>query len=105
MIAAYVPDLMDRSKVAAAVPGVRFVSSPSELAALASDGATIVVDLSRPGVLDAVRSLGSSGAVVIGFGSHVDRDLLERAREAGCDRVLARSAFFSRLRQELGAAD
>jgi hypothetical protein len=34
---------------------------------------------------------------VVGFGSHVDRARLEAAREAGCDEVLARSAFFARL--------
>jgi hypothetical protein len=105
VIVAYVPDLMDRSKVAAAAPGVRFVGSPSDLAATASDGVKFVVDLSRPGVLDAVRSLVSAGAVVIGFGSHVDRELLERARAAGCERVLARSAFFARVREELGVED
>jgi hypothetical protein len=37
----------------------------------------------------------------VGFGSHVDRELLEAARAAGCDQVLARSAFFSRLQQIL----
>jgi hypothetical protein len=89
---------MDRSKVAAAVPGVTFVSTPAEL--LASEAAVVVVDLSRPGVLDVVPAL--AGRRVIGFGSHVDRGLLDQARSAGCTEVLARSAFFARLTELLG---
>jgi hypothetical protein len=54
----------------------------------------------RPGVLEVLPSVS---ARVIGFGSHVDRDLLAAARAAGCDQVLARSAFFSRLPQLLSA--
>ncbi|MCA1656663.1 MAG: hypothetical protein LC713_02965 [Actinobacteria bacterium] len=92
---AYVPDLMDRSKLAAAAPGVRFVSRPGELDEAAAGADLVVVDLSRPGVLDRLTSLGATR--VLGFGSHVDRALLDAARAAGCDRVMARSAFFSRL--------
>jgi hypothetical protein len=84
---------MDRSKVAAAATGVTFVSSPADL--VASEAAVVVVDLSRPGVLDVLPAL--AGRRVIGFGSHVDRELLDRARAAGCTEVLARSAFFLRL--------
>ncbi len=101
---AFVPDLMDRSKVAAAAGDrVRFVSSPAALAGDLRDesGVTdlVVIDLGRPGVLDA---LGDLQAVdprprVVGFGSHVDQGLLDQARAAGCDEVLARSVFFRRL--------
>ena len=52
-IAAYVPDLMDRSKVAAAVADVRFVDRPDELASVEAD--IVVLDLSRPGVVDVLR--------------------------------------------------
>lgn len=116
-VVALVPDLMDRSKVAAAAPGVRFVRSPAELAAeVAGDAGTgaagtgadradlIVVDLSRPGVLDALPSLAAGGSRVVGFGSHVDRALLDAARAAGCSQVLARSAFFARLPELLSPA-
>jgi hypothetical protein len=98
VIVAYVPDLMDRSKLTATVAGVAFVASPAEL--VASDAEVVVVDLSRPGVLDVLPEL--TGRRVIGFGSHVDRELLDRARAAGCSEVLARSAFFARLNELLG---
>ena len=98
MIVAFVPDLMDRSKITAAGADVQFVSSPAALEAAAA-GATVVVDLSRPGVLEVLPSL--RGRRVVGFGSHVDRDLLDRARAAGCTEVLARSVFFARVAELL----
>ena len=103
-IVAYVPDLMDRSKVAAAAPRATFTRSAAELVAAAADASVIVVDLARPGALDALPALRASApptARIIGFGSHVERELLEAARAAGCDDVLARSAFFSRLAELL----
>lgn len=100
-VVAYTPDLMDRSKVAAAAPGVVLVHRPGELATVASAGDVVVVDLSRPGVLDALPAVVATGARVIGFGSHVDRDLLGAARDAGCGEVLARSAFFGRIEELL----
>ncbi|MBV8692500.1 MAG: hypothetical protein JOZ37_18530 [Actinobacteria bacterium] len=92
-VAAYVPDLMDRSKLAAAAPGTNFVSNPRLLVEVEAD--LVVLDLSRPGVLEALSGLGHTRT--IGFGSHVDVETLQAAREAGCDLVLARSAFFARL--------
>ena len=90
-IAAYVPDLMDRSRLGGR--GITFVPTPAVLAD--ADAEVYVVDLSRAGVLDALDAL--RGRKVIGFGSHVDTELLRAARAAGCDTVLARSAFFARL--------
>lgn len=93
-IAAFVPDLMDRSRLAG-LAGIEFVATPADL--LATDGPTVVVDLGRPGVLDVVPRL--AGRRVIGFGSHVDDDLLAAARAAGCTEVLPRSRFFARVRE------
>ena len=90
-VAAYVPDLLDRSKVAAAAD-VTFVRDPSELGAVAAD--VVVVDLAAPGVLDVLPSVE---ARTIGFGRHTARDLLAAAREAGCDEVYVRSEFFARV--------
>ncbi|HUR18287.1 MAG TPA: hypothetical protein VMZ51_05035 [Acidimicrobiales bacterium] len=92
-IAAYVPDLMDRSKVAAAVPDVVFVATPAALAT--ADADIVVVDLSRPGVLEVLPELMDTRT--IGFGSHVHRDLLAAATAAGCREVLPRSRFFADL--------
>jgi hypothetical protein len=97
-IVAYVPDLMDRSKVAAA-GDVTFVPGAADLAAAAEGADIVVVDLTRAGVLDVVPSIG---APVIGFANHTERDLLDAARAAGCAEALPRSAFFSRLDELLG---
>ena len=97
-VAVYAPDLMDRSRIAAAAErsGTQLVvvSTPHELGEVT--GADLAVaDLGRPGVVDTARVL--SGMATIGFASHVDRDLLRQARQAGWGQVLARSAFFGRL--------
>ena len=98
-IVAYVPDLMDRSKVKAAAPDATFVSDPSALAAAAADADLVVVDLTRPGVVEVMPSIEGR---VIGFANHTARQLMDDALAAGCDEVMARSAFFSRLGDLLG---
>jgi len=98
-VCVYAPDLMDRSKVVAAVPAARVVAAPSEIGAAPGD--TVVLDLSRPAAIEASAGLVATGARVVGFASHVDHDRIEAARVAGCE-VLARSAFFSRLGSLLG---
>jgi hypothetical protein len=95
-VVAYVPDLMDRSKVAAAVPGATFVDRPDALAPIASGADVVVVDLGRPGVLEALPALVATGARVIGFGSHVERATLDAAAATGCE-AMPRSQFFRSL--------
>lgn len=95
-IAAYVPDLIDRSKVAAA-GDVTFVDRPAALARVEAD--LIVVDLMRPGVLEALPGVAGR---VIGFARHTEPALMASAQDAGCEVVLARSAFFARLDELLG---
>ena len=96
-VVAYVPDLMDRSKVAAA-GDVTFVDSPEAL--IDAPGDVVVVDLMRSGVLDVLPAL--RGRRVIGFGRHTERAVLEAAGAAGCGEVLPRSSFFPRLNELLG---
>jgi len=96
---AYAPDLMDRSKILAAVPGATTVATPDGVAA--GPGDVVVLDLSRPAAVAALGALAASGARVIGFASHVDHERIDAARQAGCE-VLARSAFFTRLPLLLG---
>ncbi|MEO6121655.1 MAG: hypothetical protein ABIW46_05015 [Acidimicrobiales bacterium] len=93
-VVAYVPDLMDRSRLGG-VEGLVFVSTPGELPAAATGAEVVVVDLARAGVLEALAGLG--GVRTIGFASHVDRDLLAAAEAAGCREVLPRSRFFARV--------
>jgi hypothetical protein len=104
-IVARVEDLMFRAKVDAAarnlsVP-VEFVGAPGDLPkALASGAAAAFVELT-PAVLDALeasRKKGGAAAVpMVGFLSHVDKALAERAKAAGIDRVIPRSQFSETL--------
>ena len=87
-VVAYVPDLMDRSRLGGLVDA--FVAAPSALVGVDAD--LVIVDLGRPGVLDILASIT---APVVGFGSHVDAELLDAARAAGCALVLPRSRFFA----------
>jgi hypothetical protein len=93
-VVAYAPDLMDRSRIAAGRADVTFVADLGGLAAASAGADVVVVDLTRPGVLDVVPALDGR---VIGFANHTERGLLDAARAAGCRTVLARSAFFSRV--------
>jgi len=104
---------MDRSRFGAVDAEVTFVSSPAEvIAALEATVAgnvtvgaqvdLVVLDLGRPGAIDAARTLRSldsagPGLRVIGFVSHVDSETKIAAQEAGIDDVLPRSRFFSRI--------
>lgn len=68
-----------------------------------SSVSAVILDLNhRSGTaLDLLRALrgdpGTSRLRVIGFVSHVQADLVAAARTAGCDQVLARSAFSAQL--------
>ena len=89
----FAPDLMDRSRISSALPDAVFVAAVDQLTQ-AGPEAVVLVDLRRPGVLEAIPTLA---ATVVGFASHVDEALLVAAREAGCAEVLPRSRFFRRL--------
>jgi hypothetical protein len=102
---AYVPDLMDRSRVEnagrAAGLAVDFVGGPDDLVAAVAGGARlVVVDLAQAGVLEVIPRLRP--AHTVGFASHVDKALLDAARAAGCDEVVPRSAVFRRLSRSGG---
>lgn len=67
----------------------------------------VIVDLNaRQGAVEAIEQLHRSGnpIPVIGFLSHVQTDLAERARAAGCRQVMPRSAFTANLSEILSQA-
>lgn len=99
MIGVYTPDLMDRSKIAAAAPEARFVTQPEALVGMAGIDLA-VVDLRQPRVVDLLPEIVAT-VPVIAYGSHVDRERLAAAEAAGCREVLPRSAFFSRVKDLL----
>lgn len=71
--------------------------------AVANRPGVIVVDLGDERIepFETIRALKArdelAGAVIIGFYPHLRTDLLEAARAAGCDVVLTRFAFSSKL--------
>lgn len=82
-IAAFAPDLMDRSKISAAAEGVQFVTL-DQLRDVEAD--LVLVDLSRPGAAEALPN-----SRWIGFASHVNLPQLEGGT------VMPRSKFFANL--------
>ncbi len=89
-VCALVVDLMDRSRISAAVPDAVFVRD----AAACAGADVVVVDLARSGQhVSAVRGVAPSARIVC-FGPHVDEAAATAARAAGADVVLPRSRFF-----------
>ncbi len=96
-VVAFVSDLMDRSRIEAAVDEVEFITEASD-----ADGATIVVvDLARFGDrIGPVRERNPS-ARIVAFGPHVDEAGAAAASAQGADEVLARSVFFRSIGDHL----
>jgi len=89
-IVALATDLMDRSRITAAIAGVAFARDVAGCA-----GADVViVDLAR--FASAVGELRHAvpDARIVAFGPHVDEDAAATARAEGADVVWPRSRFF-----------
>jgi DNA-binding NarL/FixJ family response regulator len=108
MILAVVDDLLFLSKIQQTAQhlGVAVKSTqPADLPSLAVEYApnALIIDLNhRSGkALEVLRALKSEAKTkeiaVIAFVSHLQTELIAAARDAGCDLVLARSAFVSQL--------
>jgi len=105
-VVALVSDLMDRSRITAALPEATFVANVGSITqAIAqagrqagtgavTDTVTVVIDLARHGQAVARVRQASPDAFIVAFGSHVDADQMLAARAGGADRVLPRSRFF-----------
>ena len=91
-VVAFVPDLMDRSRLSAPGVEVAFVDDPEGLIDAHAD--LVVADLARPG---AIEALGAVAGPKVGFVAHVNAATMAAALTAGCDEVLARSRFFGRF--------
>jgi PleD family two-component response regulator len=86
---------------------IEFVKEPQEVLDKAKDGhpSLIVLDLNLEGAepLKLIASLKSGsqtkGISLIGYLSHVQGELKLQAQDAGCDMVMARSAFSQNLPQ------
>ena len=100
-VVVFAPDLADRSRIAACVPGATFVKVATELSELAKGADVVVLDLSRPGVLALLPEVVGRAGRVVAFGPHVASSALEEATEAGAI-ALPRSRFFRDLAAFLG---
>ncbi len=89
-IVALVGDLMDRSRITAAIPDAGFAAQPAG----ASDADVVVIDLGRHSAAVATVRALVPDAWIVAFGSHVDEAVLATAGADGADRVLPRSRFF-----------
>ena len=91
-VVGFVPDLMDQSKLRLEIPEICFIKEVSELFDLDVD--LVVVDLSKPEVLDVLTEIKST---TLGFASHIDKETITAAEKAGCTKVVPRSKFFRDL--------
>ena len=97
-VIAYVPDLIDRSRITNVAPDARFVESPADLPSASSEADIALIDISRKGAVEVVSGLQCSR--VVGFTNHTDRAAMETARAAGAV-AMPRSEFFIRLEELL----
>jgi hypothetical protein len=92
-VVAMTPDLADRARIDSAIEGVTFVGAAALLPRVAEGADVVIVDLSRAGVLDVLPEVVAAAGRVVGYGPHVDGELLAAATAAGVE-ALPRSRFF-----------
>jgi DNA-binding NarL/FixJ family response regulator len=85
-VCALVPDLMDRSRISAAIPDAQF--------SLDGTAEVVVVDIARDVQIVAEIRAEMPGVRIICFGPHVDNDSAAAALAAGANEVMPRSRFF-----------
>jgi DNA-binding NarL/FixJ family response regulator len=96
-VCALVSDLMDRSRISAAIPEVVFM--------LDGNAEVVIIDLARgPQLVAEIRS-EMPRVRIVGYGPHVDDEAAEAARAAGADVVLPRSRFFRDPAAAIAAVD
>ena len=113
MVLAVVDDLMFTSKIKATAGqlGVNVTFARSSDAALSgmrtNSPGLVILDLNNPrtdplGTVAAMKKDPALASIpTLGFVSHVHTELIEAARAAGVDDVVARSAFAARLTEIL----
>ena len=89
-VVALVTDMMDRSRIAAALPDAVFVRTADACA-----GADVVIiDLARAAAEVAPVRASAPTARILAYGPHVDDARFATAQRDGADRTVARSRFF-----------
>ena len=111
-VVAAVGDLFFMAKISDAVKRagmtVEYAKDDKDLLAKAKDGPTLIIfdlnyaDIQALKVIPKLKGKAETRSIsLIGFVSHVQGELKQKAQEAGCDMVLARSAFSQNLQQIL----
>lgn len=112
-VLAFIDDIFFQSKLIETAKQlgveVRTCATPDALDSAIAEATPnlVVIDLNaHANSLDAVGRVQASGREIplIGFLSHVQRDLAERARAAGCNEVMPRSKFTQNLATILARA-
>ena len=111
-IVAYMDDLFFQMKVleTAKQLGLQFkvaANANSLMELIATSPKLVIVDLNaRSGAIPAIERVRAekNGVRMVGFLSHVQVDLAEQARAAGCDEVMPRSKFTQNLAEILSGA-
>jgi hypothetical protein len=98
-------DLLFASKISSAAKGLnvpaKLIREPQKLAEETS-AKRLIVDLTQEGFIDAAADWKQATAGhVTGFAGHADVTTINRASEAGIDRVLSRGEFVARLAEVL----
>ena len=99
-----VPDLLFQSRIAAAARALEFDVVIGDTEGSASEGldpvpSLVVIDL-HADAIDTSRLIAAAkaaGAAVLAFGRHTEPLVLRAARNAGADRVVARSELVDQL--------
>lgn len=104
-VLALVRDLMFVSRITSTAKAtgtaIAVIRDPAALGD--QSGRLLLVDLNLPGALETAAAWRqATQAPVVGFVSHVDAQTIARARQAGLDRVMARSGFVEALPDILG---
>jgi CheY-like chemotaxis protein len=114
MILVAVDDMLFSSKIRTTAKQVgadlTFARSPADIVRVAREAQPSLVVFDLNSVLtDPVATIGAlkadpatAGLRIVAFVSHVQTALIEAARAAGADEVVARSAFAANLAQILG---
>ena len=103
-IVAVISDLMFQSRVVEQAKRLGYAASVAETAdelrsALEGDAALVALDLHVNGIdwREAVSAAKERGVPLLAFGRHTEAALLREARDAGIDRVVARSTLVQEL--------
>jgi hypothetical protein len=98
-----VPDLMFATRIEDAGKHLNYAvrsfasNEDADAAVMRTRPALLVISLDAANWQGAVRAAKRAGARILAFGSHRDVEVMQAARAAGCDEVVARSRMAAEL--------